>query len=110
MTLYADYLREHGVTEILEVDSGFATYRYINDGRTVYIVDIYVVPECRKSGIAAALADTIALEAKERGCTEMLGSVVPSSRGTANSIRVLLSYGMTLSSVQDGHVIFRKDI
>lgn len=110
MSLYAEYLREHGLTEILEIDSGFATYRYINNGKTVYIVDIYVSPEYRDGGVATELANTIAMEAKERGCTEMWGSVVPGANGATTSIKVLLAYGMSVHGIKDGHMIFRKDL
>jgi len=90
--------------------SGFATYRYLEDGKTVYIVDIYIIPELRKNGEAAMLADKIVAEAKERGCVELLGSVVPSMKNSTTSMKVLLGYGMSLSSAANDFIIFRKEI
>lgn len=110
MSLYADYLTERTADLILEHDDGFATYRYINDGKTVYIVDIYTVPAMREKYVAAFLADQIVKEAKDRGCTELLGTVQPSAKGSALGLKVLLGYGMTLQSASNDCIIFRKDI
>lgn len=108
--LYAKYLNERHGDNILQTEHGFASYRYINEGKTVYLVDIYVVPEQRESGLATKLADTIAAEAKEKGCVEMLGTVVPSTRNSMISLKGLLSYGMVLSGAGPDIVIFRKDL
>ena len=96
--------------EIVETPTGFATYRYINEGKSVYIVDIFVVPEHRKSGAAAALADQIVETARQRGCTELIGTVVPSVKGANVSLAVLLGYGMSLHSSERDLIVFRKAI
>lgn len=110
MSLYADYLNERTNDEIIEWPSGFATYRYLNDGKTVYIVDIYTVPDHRKSGAASELADVIVARAKEKGFTELIGTVCPSAKGATISMRVLLGYGMELKSAGNDCIIFRKEI
>ncbi len=94
----------------MESPSGFATYRYIEDGSAVYIVDLYVVPECRKSGHAAGMADLIAEIARGRGCKSMVGTVVPSTKGSTDSLKVLIAYGMTLESSEKNVIIFRKGL
>jgi GNAT superfamily N-acetyltransferase len=109
-SLYAQYVRERGIDQIIETEKGFATYRYLNEGRTVYIVDIFVLPEHRKAGAAAGIADAIAALSRDKGCTEMWGTVTPQAKGSTASVRVLLAYGMDLHAVQDGHLVFRKDI
>lgn len=110
MSLYANYLRERSFDEILEVDKGFATYRYLDNKKTVYIVDIYVLPEFRKEGIAKKLADAIVMNAVEQGCTKLLGSVVPSAKGSTESIKVLIAYGMTLESSSNDFIVFKKEL
>lgn len=110
MSLYASYLKERTTDEILETQEGFATYRYINDGKSVYIVDIYTVPDLRKTGYASALADIVVQRSKERGCTELIGTVVPSTKGATASLKVLLAYGMTLHNAGPDLVVFRKEI
>jgi GNAT superfamily N-acetyltransferase len=109
-SLYAQYLMERTEDLIIEMDNGFATYRYLPGGKSVYIVDIYTSPDVRRTGTASWLADAIAKEAKDKGCIELLGSVVPSTKGSTASLQVLLGYGMTLSSAATDFIIFRKDL
>lgn len=109
-SLYAEYIRERTNDKIIEGPSGFATYRYINDGRSCYIIDIYTVKEARQQGAAAALADMIALEAKSKNCDELIGTVVPSTKGATISVKVLLAYGMEVYSAEKDLIVFRKDI
>lgn len=96
--------------QISEVPEGFVTYRYVNDGKTVYIVDIFVLPEFRNQKIASALADKVVEEAKAKGCKDLIGTVVPSVKGANTSLKVLLGYGMTLNSAGNDVVVFRKEI
>jgi predicted GNAT family acetyltransferase len=108
--MYAQYILERTDDLILESKEGFATYRYMNDGKAVYIIDIFVLPQHRKEGIAARLADQIVIEAKAKGATELLGSVVPSTKNSTISMQVLVGYGMTLASSSNDFVVFRRDI
>jgi GNAT superfamily N-acetyltransferase len=110
-SLYAKYLKEKTSDQILETEHGFATYRYLDDGKTVYIVDLYVLPEFRKTKVASTIADQIVRQAKEtNGSNKLIGSVVPFSKGSTDSVKVLLAYGMSLDSSSNNFIIFRKDI
>ncbi len=109
-SLYAQYLEERTKDKILECPFGFATYRYLDENKTVYIMDIFVSPEKRKEHWATTLANAIVKEAKEKGATKLLGSVVPSMRNSTVSMKVLLAYGMTLDSSANDYIIFRKEI
>ncbi len=109
MNLYAQYLKEHHGDELICSEVGFATYRYLGED-TVYIVDIYVVPEFRKTKEASVMADNIVEIAKKRGCTKLLGTVVPAAKDSTDSVNILLRYGMRLSHIDGGLVVFRKDI
>lgn len=109
MSLYADYLRERTDDCIVETEHGFATYRFLpND--TVYIIDIYVVPEMRRKHYASNLADEIVRLAKARGCKRVIGTVVASAHGSDNSIKTLQGYGMKLQSHDASCIVFGKDI
>ncbi len=111
VSLYAEYLKERTDDGIVETDEGFATYRYLDNGHTVYIIDIYVVPEARKKGVASQLADKIMGIAKEeKGCTCMLGTVQTSAKGSTISLKALLGYGMELHAVNGDAIILKKDI
>lgn len=109
LSLYARYLDERTDDSIIETEYGFATYRYLKP-RTVYIIDLYVLPEHRKKGIASQLADKICAEAKIRDCIELLGTVVPFTYGATESILTLIAYGMKVRSSCDNLIIFKKDI
>lgn len=110
MSLYADYITERTNDRIIEGPHGFVSYRFIDDGKTVYIVDIFVVPEARKALNASHLADMVVSEAKEKGCTTLLGTVVPSTKNSTASLKVLLGYGMELQSASADLIVFRKEI
>ena len=107
---YAEYLAERTSDMIKEFSTGFIQYRYLDGGKSVYVVEIYVVPDHRKKGTASSMADMVAVEAKEKGCTEMIGSVVPSTKGSTASLSVLLAYGFELQRASNDFITFRKDI
>lgn len=109
-SLYAEYLSERTTDQILETEHGFATYRYLEDDKTVYILDIFVKPECRNAKLASKMADAVVSLAKERGCNKLLGSVVPQAKHATRSVQVLIGYGMTLEGASNNFVIFKKDI
>lgn len=108
-SFYAQYLEERTDDLIVETDFGFATYRYL-DNHQVYIVDIFIVPDKRRGHLASAIADIIVEAAKARGCTELLGSVVPSAKNSDVSIKALLGYGLKPIGIKDSMVIFKKEI
>ena len=107
--MYSKYLAERTDKTMLETDKGFIIYSF-PDEKTVYIEDIYTIPDHRKSHIASELADQIISLAKEKGCTRALGSVVPSAKGSTISLKVLLSYGMELNSSSNNFILFSKEL
>lgn len=110
MSLYAEYLKERTYDKILELDFGFITYRHLEDQKTTYIVDIFVLPKFRRQGFATKLADEIAKEAISAGHTRLIGTVDPSMKNSTESIKTLLSYGMKLQSLGPNFIIFEKEL
>lgn len=109
LSLYAQYVKERTGRGILECEHGFATFEYVGKD-TVYIVDIYIVPEKRKSHLAKELADTICQEAVKQGKKYLLGSVDTTAKGAETSIKVLLAYGMRLHSQKEPMLYFIKTL
>lgn len=105
---YQAYLREREGKEILECPEGFATYRVL--GEECYLIDIYVKPEFRLSGIAKSIANDVCSIAKESGCKWLTGSVSPPAKGSHESLLVLLAYGMKLLRSEKDLVYFVKEI
>lgn len=109
MSLYSDYLTERTNKSVIETDSGFITYSF-TDENTCYIEDIYIRPDFRKTREASKLADQVAEIAKSKGCTKLLGSVIPSTKNSTTSLKVLLGYDMKLLSSVNDFILFSKDI
>ena len=108
MSLYAEYCLEREGKIVLEDDKGFVSYVTSND--TIYIVDIFVRPEHRKSGHAARLADSVIEKEKGKGFKYLLGSVDPRLESATNSMKVLLAYGMSVQSIEPPLIYFIKEI
>ena len=109
LSLYGQYLTERTSRGILETEHGFATFDYITDD-TVYIVDLYVVPEKRKSHVASEIADKICEEAVKAGRKYLLGSVDLTAKGAETSCKVLEAYGMVIHKVAEPMVFYVKQI
>lgn len=111
LQLYSAYVKERGGAEVL-MDAegrGFATWRAVGDD-AVYLVDIYVIPECRKNGVAASLADRIVAAARDGGAKRLLGSVDSRTSGATDSLKALLAYGMLLERVEGPMLWFTKGL
>lgn len=109
-SLYAKYLMERTNDLIIEKPQGYVTYRYMNNDKTVYIIDIYIIPEFRRGNLASSLADEVVAEAKQRGCVDLIGTVMPSAKNSTTSLKVLMGYGMTLNSAANDVIVFRKEL
>lgn len=108
MSLYGEYILEREGKQIVEDDRGFATY-VITDN-VCYIESIYVRRDFRMTNVASYLADKIVVEAKERGCTVLLGSVDPLAHGSTISTKVLFGYGFELSHISGALIYFKKEL
>lgn len=112
MSLYAEYIKERLNDDILETDEGFLTYRYIdwNGQKAIYIIDLYIIPSKRKTGLATSFADKVVAKAKTKGCTIAIGSVSTFAKTKEQSIGVLLAYGMKIAGYEPDSIIFLKAI
>jgi len=108
-SLYAQYINERCGRGILETKDGFATFDYVNTD-TVYIVDLFVTPNKRKSHVATSLADKIVEQALKDGKKYLLGSVDTTAKGAMESMKVLEAYGMTVCKVAEPMVFYGKEI
>lgn len=107
-SLFAQYILERENKAILETDKGFATYITMEDG--LYIEDIYVSPEYRKTSEASLMADTIADIARSKGLKKLYGSVVPSANNSTVSLKVLLAYGFKLQNASNNFIWLVKEV
>lgn len=91
-----------------EDEKGFITFGLLEDG--LYIEEIYVEPEFRKTKTASQYADLVADVAQGLGLKKLYGSVVPSLDGSHYRMLVLLGYGFKIYKAQDNLIWFIKEI
>lgn len=106
--MYKEYWKETFGRDVVENESGFASYKITGD--YCYIVDIYVKPEYRKMNIASKLADKICVIAKERKCKHVIGTVNLQSSDPTRSMAVLIGYGMKIHTQDTNTTVLIKDI
>lgn len=109
MSLFSEYLTERTNTQIIETPQGFCTYKFMDDN-TVYLEDLYVKPEFRRSHVASQLADQVCEIGKTKGCTHLIGSVVPSAKNSTASMKILLAYGMELERSMNDFIVFKRKL
>lgn len=110
LEMYAAYVRERTGAEVLiDPGKGFATWKMTSPDE-VYIVDIYVAPEFRKSGVAAGLADRIAGVALATGASRLLGSVETVAETRTDALKALLAYGFAVDRVIGSVIWLSKEI
>ena len=107
-SLYAQYTKEIHGREVLESDYGFVVYELKDD--VCYIADIYVDPLSRRSKIATDLASAVEDIAKEKGAKKLLGSIIPTTKGSTASLRAMLAYGFSLQSCHENFIWLEKEI
>ena len=106
--MWADYFREREGFETVETDKGMATYKI--SGEECYIKDIFILKEHRRSGEAFKIGDHIAEIAKINGCKRLTGSVVPSLKGSSESMMGLIKYGFKLHSCTQDFIVLVKEL
>lgn len=112
-SLYGQYINERCGHGILECEHGFATFEYSTTD-IVYIVDVFVVPEKRRTGLASSLVDKICEQAVKDGKRMAITTVDTRGKGHETSRKAIEKYGFRLYSendVQNGSfLIFNKPL
>lgn len=108
MSLYSEFIREREGKFIIEYPEGFVTYSF--EGESCYIQDVFVTKEHRRKNICFDLGDRVAKIAVEKGCKSLLGSVVPTTKGSTESMQMLLAYGFKLDSAVNNFILLKKDL
>lgn len=106
MSHYKEYTKEIHGRHVLENEYGFVVYEITDD--KCYIADIYVAHGHRRSGRAHQFAREVEVIARERCCRYLLGSVIPTTIGATESMKIILSYGMKLKSSHENFIWFEK--
>lgn len=114
--MFDQYLKETLNLDMIKDPEGrgFLTYGFDcvpgADFRHVYIQDLYVLPEHRKSHIAAKMADEVGQIAKAKGYGVMFGTVSKHSKTPDRSREVLTRYGMDLYAEDKDTYWYAKEL
>lgn len=110
MSHYANYIKEKDGIETIETPVGFITYKFLDDGKTVYIFDCYIKPKSRGQGHCWKFVNIVECKAKEKGYTTNLTSVQLSIPKASRNILTYMGYGYEIISAKDGIVYLSKEI
>ena len=94
LKLYADYIKEVRGHELLSTPLGFVSYHI--DGEHLHIIDVYVRPEDRASGIGFGLCEEVVEIARASGCRKILGQVDCFSLVGEQSLSAFIKMGMKI--------------
>lgn len=107
MQLYSAYIKEKYNRETLcYSEKAFITYEINKD--ECYIVDIYVDPEFRRSGVATEIAKEVEEIAKKAGCKYLTGTVNLRAKDPDASVKALYFYGFKLTEANQAYLMFTK--
>ena len=108
MTLYGRYIAEREDFSIIETDQGFATFKVV--ANTIYLRDLFVLPEFRRSKVASELCDQVCRVGRNLDCATLVGSLDPKALNANESLSAIMSYGMKLKGQQGSLLYFEKGL
>lgn len=104
--MWKDYLREKEGKETFEFEHGFITYLVHGENvKEIYISDMYIKPEFRKSGYLRSFIKEIEKVAQERNCVRMTAHIFLNSKNPEEPLVVDLKYGFKIFKITDNSVI-----
>lgn len=108
MSHYGEYIKEREGFEIVENDSGFATYKIFGD--ECYLRDIFVVSEKRQSHVGLEFLKKIEEIARAAKCRVVTGTVFPAAHGSTESLTAILKVGFKLHSCTGEKIVLMKEL
>lgn len=108
MSHYARYVSERLGWHVIENEAGFIAYSISPPNAA--IEELYIVPECRRSGLAQRLGEQVEEIARGQGCTTLWTQAVLNSAGADYTVMISQKYGFKLASAEGGRIIMRKEL
>lgn len=107
---YPAYLKEYKNQVYLENNHGFVSFNLFPEQKQVHVMDLYIVPEYRKNGLAAELINEVCKIAKERGCDILTAWIYMNSPDKETSLLASLKYGVKILSADNVRITVGKEI
>jgi predicted GNAT superfamily acetyltransferase len=111
-SLYAKHLEERGGGKLLETEHSFVAYRVIKTESfaELFIINIYVSPECRQAGEARGIVSKLSEIAKENECSVITGSVQLDDPGASNTLIAALMMGFRVVNANAASLFIAKEV
>lgn len=107
---YPDYMKEYRNQDYFETEHGFITYLLIPESKTVFVGDLYVKPEMRKSHHATQLVNTVCDIGREAGMKQLVSIIYMDFAGKEVSLLSSLKYGCKIISVDPSKITVAKEL
>lgn len=107
--LYIDYLKERQNAEVLEHEHGLFVYTFLGDGK-LYLQDMYVEPEHRRTGVSHILFARLLKIAKEKEITTIIGSTDIQANNAEAGLLAALSVGFKITGIDKNMIWYSKEI
>lgn len=95
MSLWSQYIKECALLEIIENEFSWATF-HIEPNDCLWINDMYVAPEKRRSGEAKKLLDQIFAWGRDRDCMYCYATIHTSSKSATEAIAAAIALGFRI--------------
>lgn len=107
-SLYAKYMKERQNAEILENESGFVVYKFLE--KECFINEMFVDTNKRSKGVGRALIYELEAIALEKGCDCISANIHLWDKGASNTLMAALSVGFEVSRSEQNILLIAKKI
>jgi hypothetical protein len=107
---FANYYKEYRDQELIETDYGMVTYVLQPENSSIFIQDLYVVPEQRKQHRASDLVDMVCEIGRKEGMTLMVSVVFMAYRYKEVSLLASLMYGCKIVAADSIKIVLSKEL
>jgi GNAT superfamily N-acetyltransferase len=108
MSLFAAYQKELWSYETIEVEAGFICYQEFPEH--IYLAELYVSPDLRRSGLATRLTKQVENLAREKRKRHLISRIDLAQGGSAESLRAHLAYGFSPYLAEAGKIWLKKEL
>ncbi len=108
MSLWADYYKERLDASVIENDRAFIAYQLFPDH--CFILELYVSPVYRQSGIGKDLVEQVKKEAVLHGCKTLTASISPESNHSSETMIASLQVGFKLFKSTNNSIIIYQEL
>lgn len=108
-SLWSRYIQEirSGRTSFIEKEWGFVSYS-LPEGDSVFVEDIYIVPDFRDAAHAYALLGEVEQAGRKAGKSHSIFVVACASASAATNLRVYLAMGFVPVAADSGNIWLKR--